>query len=118
MRTQHGVTIENGSEASLICEQCGKQFRSPSLLAKHLKGVHNEQVFTCCFCDHKTNNEVNMRRHRALHTSQEQQYVCDQCGASFQVSIIESEHEVLVYSTFCQLILPHCFLKMFLLTGS
>lgn len=85
MRSQHGVVIENGCESSLICEQCGKQFRSPGLLAKHLKGVHNEQVFSCSYCDHKTNNEVNMRRHRALHTSQEQQYVCDQCGASFQV---------------------------------
>ncbi|KAK3910991.1 Zinc finger protein 226 [Frankliniella fusca] len=98
MRSQHGVVIENGTEASLICEQCGKQFRSPSLLAKHLKGVHNEKVYSCNYCDHKTNYEVNMKRHRALHTSQEQQFVCDQCGASFQALSTLKDHNLFVHS--------------------
>lgn len=98
MRSQHGVYVQSGIESSLICEQCGKQFRSPGLLAKHLKGVHNEQVYSCSFCDHKTNNEVNMRRHRALHTSQEQQYVCDQCGASFQALSTLKDHNLFVHS--------------------
>lgn len=98
MRNQHGMAVGNGYEASLVCEQCGKQFRSPSLLAKHLKGVHNEKVYTCSFCDHTSNNEVNMKRHRALHTSQEQQYVCDQCGASFQALSTLKDHNLFVHS--------------------
>lgn len=98
MRSQHGVVIENGCEASLICDQCGKQFRSPGLLSKHLNRVHSEQIYSCSYCDHKTNNEVNMRRHRALHTSQEQQYVCDQCGASFQALSTLKDHNLFVHS--------------------
>uniref|UniRef100_A0A8C3SQI0 C2H2-type domain-containing protein n=1 Tax=Chelydra serpentina TaxID=8475 RepID=A0A8C3SQI0_CHESE len=97
-------------ERSNTCTECGKIFRSRSVLVKHERShiskrpyayaergkrfsqssdfithrrIHTgERPYTCCECGKSFNRNSNLTTHQRIHTG-ETPYTCSQCGKSF-----------------------------------
>jgi len=70
----------------VVCDHCGKHYKSAALLAKHINYIQREKCFACPDCDYRTKYEVNLQRHMSIHSAQHHELYCDQCGAKFKVS--------------------------------
>ncbi|XP_041969544.1 zinc finger protein 771-like isoform X3 [Aricia agestis] len=73
-------------ERPCVCHVCGKQFRTPNGLRRHLAETHERRRFHACALCHRTfANSQNLRAHTRIHTG-EKPFVCAQCGKRFTQS--------------------------------
>ncbi|XP_038206681.1 zinc finger protein 846-like isoform X3 [Zerene cesonia] len=73
-------------ERPCVCHVCGKTFRAPNGLQRHLKETHEKvKSYVCAICAKTFVNSQNLRQHMRIHTG-ERPYVCAQCGKRFTQS--------------------------------
>ena len=68
-----------------ICDTCGKEFKQPSHLQRHINEVHEQitiRAYKCNLCSKGFKNNVALKTHQRVHT-QEKKYSCNTCGKVF-----------------------------------
>ncbi|XP_047536816.1 zinc finger protein 345-like isoform X1 [Vanessa atalanta] len=73
-------------ERPCVCHICGKQFRTPNGLQRHLTETHEKQRrYICVMCHKNFANSQNLKQHMRIHTG-ERPFVCPHCGKRFTQS--------------------------------
>ncbi|XP_072929599.1 uncharacterized protein [Epargyreus clarus] len=73
-------------ERPCVCHVCGKQFRAPSGLQRHLTETHERvRRYSCNMCPKNFVNLQNLKQHFRIHTG-ERPFECHQCGKRFTQS--------------------------------
>ncbi|XP_050353917.1 zinc finger protein 32-like isoform X2 [Nymphalis io] len=73
-------------ERPCVCHICGKQFRAPNGLQRHLTETHEKQRrYICVMCPKNFANSQNLKQHMRIHTG-ERPFVCPHCGKRFTQS--------------------------------
>lgn len=77
MKAKHNIIVKPMS-LNLICEYCGKEYKSRGGLKEH-RQLHNPtKSFKCKHCDKTFYNSQYLKRHEETHN--ETKYVCVVCG--------------------------------------
>ncbi|XP_023944611.2 zinc finger protein 267 isoform X3 [Bicyclus anynana] len=73
-------------ERPCVCHICGKQFRTPNGLQRHVTETHEKQRwYSCIVCMKNFANSQNLKQHLRIHTG-ERPFVCPHCGKRFTQS--------------------------------
>jgi len=68
-------------KGSVICEICGRGFRSTGLLRVHKTKTHVEKTFVCGDCGKMFKAKVNLEKHMEFHKGPESwKFECKECG--------------------------------------
>ncbi|XP_069673070.1 zinc finger protein 883-like isoform X22 [Periplaneta americana] len=71
-------------ERPYTCHVCGKQFRVPAGLNRHIRDVHvGIKEFACDICSKTFASKATRDDHHRVHTG-ERPYICDSCGKTFK----------------------------------
>lgn len=93
---RHCLTVAHEKNSpdinELLCEICGKNFNKKYLLDDHIYRSHSKkELLSCLYCEYKTTNKTNMKRHNIIHMPSED-YICEQCGKHFTNIFSLREH--------------------------
>ncbi|XP_054276999.1 zinc finger protein 267-like isoform X3 [Macrosteles quadrilineatus] len=79
----HNISKKKRDSAPVICEICGKSYKSARILKEHMLLHSEDKNFVCQICGAAFKLKVALRKHSRVH-SDESKYSCEKCGKGFR----------------------------------
>lgn len=81
------------SGSKVICNECGKRFKNPSLLSGHMVKHSTERPWKCVTCGNAYKSRGTLKNHqRLVHSKDSFTHSCEKCGKKFAFRSHLSKH--------------------------
>ena len=105
----HVLTHYKAISAEYVCKDCGKSFKKPDELQKHLFEIHAHHLYKCSLCKEVFDSKVSIQVHFAVkHSNECKLFSCIKCGVVYR-----TEGDLLVHVKFEHLKIPQPFKCIF-----
>lgn len=89
---QHMRRMHSDSQVRHKCTLCSNDFRSPTVLEKHLKAHAENKTIACNVCNKTLGNSSSLIHHMKLHSGL-RSYLCRYCGKAYAQISSKIAHE-------------------------